>query len=79
MVEGLITVGVILFIAWLFVRRSLNYNPGSKNWATNIDIVIDELKAQYEPVENLKTITADHEQRIARIEKDTIHQLKRGS
>jgi hypothetical protein len=49
---------------------SFNYKPGSKNWAINTDIVIDELKSQYEPVENLKNITADHEHRMSRVEMD---------
>ena len=70
MAEGLMTVGIILVIVWFFARRSFNYKPGSKNWAINTDIVIDELKSQYEPVENLKNITADHEQRVSRVEMD---------
>ena len=70
MAEGLMTVGIVLVVVWFFARRSFNYKPGSKNWAINTDIVIDELKSQYEPVENLKNITADHEQRVARVEMD---------
>ena len=35
-----------------------------------MDIVIDELKSQYEPVENLKNITHDHENRVLRVEMD---------
>ena len=64
------TVGIVLVVVWFFARRSFNYQPGSKNWAINTDIVIDELKSQYEPVENLKNITADHEQRVSRVEMD---------
>jgi len=70
MVEGLMTVGIILIIMWFFARRSFNYKPGSKNWAINTDIVIDELKDQYAPVEKLKGITADHENRVSRVEMD---------
>ena len=70
MAESLMTVGIILVIIWFFVRRSMNYKPGSKNWAINTDIVIDELKSQYEPVEDLKNITRDHEKRVSRIEMD---------
>ena len=64
------TVGIVLVIVWFFARRSFNYKPGSKNWAINTDIAIDELKNQYEPVENLKNITADHEHRMSRVEMD---------
>ena len=64
------TLGTILIVIWFFARRSMSYKPGSKNWAINTDIVIDELKSQYEPVENLKNITADHEHRISRVEMD---------
>ena len=70
MAEGLMTVGIALVIVWFFARRSFNYKPGSKNWAINTDIAIDELKNQYEPVENLKNITAGHEHRISRVEMD---------
>ena len=64
------TVGIILVIVWFFARRNFNYKPGSKNWAINTDIVIDELQSQYEPVENLKNITVDHERRVSRVEMD---------
>jgi len=70
MPEGLMTIGIILVIIWFFTRRSFNYKPGSKNWAINTDIMIDELKNQYEPVENLKNTTRDHEQRVSRVEMD---------
>ena len=70
MAEGLMTVGIILVIVWFFARRSFNYKPGSKNWAINTDIVFDELKSQYELVENLENITADHEHRVSRVEMD---------
>ena len=70
MAEGLMTVVIVLVVVWFFARRSFNYKPGSKNWAINTDILIDELKSQYEPVENLKNITADHEQRVTRVEMD---------
>ena len=67
MAEGSMSRGIILVITWLFARRSLNYKPGSKNWAINTDIVIDEMKSQHEPVENLNNITADHESRMSRV------------
>ena len=70
MAEGLMTVGIILVIVWFFARRSFNDKPGSKNWAINTDIVIDELQSQYEIVENLENITADHEHRVSRVEMD---------
>jgi len=70
MAESLMGIGIILVIVWFFVRRSFNYKPGSKNWASNMDIMIDELKSQYEPVENLKNTTRDHEHRMSRIEMD---------
>ena len=70
MAEGLMTVGIALVIVWFFARRSFNYKPGSKNWAINTDIVIDELKSQYEAVENLKNITGDNEHRMSRVEMD---------
>jgi hypothetical protein len=70
MAEGLMGFGIILMIIWFFARRSFNYKPGSKNWAINTDIAIDELQSQYEPVENLKDITRDHEHRMARVEMD---------
>ena len=70
MAETLVTIGIILMIIWFFVRRSFNYKPGSKNWASNMDIMIDELKSQYEPVEDLKNITRDHEKRVSRVEMD---------
>ena len=70
MAEGLMTVGIILVIVWFFARRSFNYKPGSKNWAINTDMVIDELQTQYESVESLKNITADLEYRISRVEMD---------
>ena len=70
MAEGLTTVRIILVIVWFFARRNFNYKPGSKNWAINTDIVIDELQSQYEPVENLKNITVDHERRVSRVEMD---------
>ena len=70
MAEGLMTLGTILIVIWFFARRSFNYKPGSKSWAINTDMVIDELKSQYEPVENLKNITVDHEHRMSRVEMD---------
>ena len=70
MAEGLMTVGIILVIVWFFARRNFNYKPGSKNWAINTDMVIDELQTQYESVESLKNITADLEYRISRVEMD---------
>ena len=70
MAETLVTVGIILIIIWFFARRSMDYKPGSKTWAINTDIVIDELKNQYEPVENLKNASRDHEHRMSRIEID---------
>ena len=70
MAEGLMTEGIILVIVWFFARRSFNYKPGSKNWAINTDMVIDELQTQYESVESLKNITADLEYRISRVEMD---------
>ena len=30
--------------------------------------MFDEMKSQYEPLENLKNITADHEHRMSRVE-----------
>ena len=70
MAEGLMTVGIVLVVVWFFARRSFNYKPGSKNWAINTDMVIDELQTQYESVESLKNITADLEYRISRVEMD---------
>ena len=70
MAEELMTVGIVLVVVWFFARRSFNYKPGSTNWAINTDIVIDELKSQYEPVENLKNITVDHEHRMSRVDMD---------
>ena len=70
MAESLMTIGIILIIIWFFARRSMSYKPGSKNWAINTDIVIDELKNQYEPVENLKNASRDHEHRMSRVEMD---------
>ena len=70
MAEGLMTIGIILVIIWFFARRNFNYKPGSKNWAINTDIVIDELQSQYEPVKELKKLTSDHEHRMSRIEVD---------
>ena len=68
MAEIFVTIGIILIIIWFFARRSMGYRPGSKNWAINTDIVIDELKNQYEPVENLKNASRDHEHRMSRVE-----------
>ena len=70
MAEGLMTLGTILIVIWFFAKRSMSYKPGSKNWAINTDTVIDELKNQYGPVENLKNASRDHEHRMARVEMD---------
>ena len=70
MAEWLMTVGIAMVVVWFFARRSFNYKPGSKNWARNADERIEELQSQYEPVENLKNITSDHEHRLSRVEMD---------
>ncbi|HIJ11818.1 TPA: hypothetical protein HA278_07195, partial [Candidatus Woesearchaeota archaeon] len=70
MAESLIILGTILMLVWFFTRKQFDYKPGSKNWAINTDIAIDELKEQYEPVVTLQNASRDHEQRVSRVEMD---------